>query len=90
MTIVLEIDYQTAKRKLATQSEYLFSLEVARSNARKAGYPSDAAAISKLIDGACDPDTEAQDIVERYDQQAAARRERQDMLRPRPLAVGAL
>lgn len=88
--IVLEIDYQAAKRKLAAQSEYLFALEIARGKARSAGFVSDAAAITKMIDGASWADTESQDTVERYDQQTAARRERQEMLRPRPHAVGAL
>lgn len=88
--IVLEIDYQAAKRKLAAQSEYLFALDIARNKARAAGFTSDAAALGNLITRASWPDTDAQDIVERYDQQTAARRERQLMLHPRPHAVGAL
>lgn len=88
--IVLEIDYQAAKRKLAAQSEYLFALEIARGKARAAGFVSDAGDLTKMIDGASWHDTDSQDIVERYDQQTAARRERQLMLSPRPYAVGAL
>ncbi len=45
--IVLEIDYQAAKRKLAAQSEYLFALDIALNKSRAAGFTSDAAALGE-------------------------------------------
>lgn len=90
MTIVLEIDYQAAKRKLAAQSEYLRLLDEAQAAAHAARRPHDVPILAGLVALNSDPDTDAQDIVERYDQQAMARRERQEMLRPRPHVVGAL
>lgn len=76
MPIVLEIDYQAAKRRLAAQQEYLFALEIARNKARAFGAPSDVAQLGKLIEAASWPDQASQAVVDAYHLAALARHER--------------